>query len=79
MALDYLPRVNFETMQHHAGRRVLLVGEVKNLQAGGVTLRTSDDGEVLVQTSAHSGATSWTESQFVEVCGSGLNCTDVQR
>ncbi len=61
----FLPRVNFEVMQRYAGRRVLLVGQVKSLAGDTVVLKTSDDADVSVQTNPIQPA-DWSSTQFVE-------------
>jgi len=42
------PRVNKGLLRQYIGSDVRLVGEVRDQQKGKLTLRTSDDGEVLV-------------------------------
>lgn len=42
------PRVNFELMGQHLGKRVRLVGKVEGIQGNSLTLRAADDGLVTV-------------------------------
>lgn len=70
---DPKPRVNFNYLQQYVDKRVLLVGVVEKAAGGNVQIRTSDGGNVTVQTQ---GAPAYTSSDCVEFDAKvvGPNC-----
>lgn len=69
-----LPRVNFEFLQRFVGRKVLLLGQVENIDGRDVRISTSDGGTVTVLCNSLAPF----DTKFVEIEGTVADPRTVQ-